>query len=72
MRKAANLAKQAVGAITDLVMMAKKKQLKKYFAKSKINEECFNRGKKGYYIKNCHTSNKKKPEELLEEVQHAW
>lgn len=69
--EAANLAKRAVGATTDLAMMAKKKQLEKYSAKPKTNEECFNCGKKGHYARNCHTSNKRKPEESLEEAKRA-
>lgn len=59
--KVANLAKLLVRAIIDLVMMAKKKWLKKYFTKSKSDKECFNCRKKDYYAINCYTSNKKKP-----------
>ena len=69
--EAANLAKQAVRATTDLAMMAKRKQLEKYPAKPKTNEECFNCGKKGHYTRDCHTSNKRKPEESLEEAKCA-
>ena len=70
--EAANLAKQAVRATTDLAMMAKKKQLKKYPIKPKTNKECFNCGKKCHYARDCHTSNKKKPEESLKEAKRAW
>lgn len=69
--KAANLAKQAGGAKTDLAMMVKKKQLEKYPAKPKINKECFNCGKKDHYARNCHISNKKKLENLLKKAKHA-
>ena len=70
--KAANLANRAVGATKDLAMMAKKKQLEKYPAKPKTNKKCFNCGKKGHYAMDCHTLNKKRPEESLEEAKHAW
>lgn len=69
---AANLAKQAVGATTDLAMIAQKKQLKKYFTKPKTNKKYFNCRKKGYYARNCHTSNKRKSKESLEEAKRVW
>lgn len=69
--KAANLAKQAIGATTDLAIMAKKKQFKKYSAKPKTNEEYFNCGKKGHYARDCYTSNKKKSKKSLKEVKDA-
>ena len=70
--KAANLAKCVVGATTDLAMMAKKKHSDKQHAtKSKANQDCFNCGKKGYYAKECHPSNQKKPEESAEEVKRT-
>ena len=72
--KAANLAKRAVGATTDLAMIAKKKQSEKYPNRPKINKECFNCKKKGHYARDCHaqSSNKRKPKELLEEAKRAW
>ena len=62
--KAANIAKQAVGTIADLPLIAKKKQPERA-AKLKSREEYFNYRKKGYYTKDCHSfssnQNKKKP-----------
>ena len=69
--EAAKLAKRAVGATTNLAMMAKKKQLEKYPAKPKTNKECFNCRKKGYYARDCYTSNKRKPEESLKKAKRA-
>ena len=69
--EAANLAKRAVGATTNLARMAKKKQLEKYPIKLKTNEECFNCGKKGHYARDYHMSNKRKPEKSLEEAKRA-
>ena len=69
--EAANLAKRAVGAITNLALMAKKTQLERYPAKPKTNKECANCGKKGHYAGDCHMSNKKKPEESLKEGKRA-
>lgn len=70
--KIANLAKQIVGATINLAMMAKKKQLEKYLAKPNKNKKCFNYGKKDYYARNCHISNKKKPKDSLKKVKRAW
>ena len=52
--KAANLIKHIVGAIIDLTMIVKKKQLERNH--SRPNEECFNYRKKNYYMKDCHSS----------------
>lgn len=52
--KAANLIKHVVGAIINLTMIAKKKQLERNH--SRPNEECFNYRKKNYYMKDCHSS----------------
>lgn len=69
-----NLAKWAVGVIADLVMTFKKKQSKTRNSKSKIYEEYFNCGKKGYYTEDCHSStlNKRKLEESSEKAKQAW
>ena len=68
----ANLAKRAVGAITNLAIMAKKKHSdKQHTTKFKANKECFNCRKKGHYAKNYHLSNKKKPEKSTEEAKHT-
>ena len=53
--------------------MVKKKYLDKQHAtKSKVNEECFNYGKKGHYTKDCHPSNKRKPKESAKEAKRTW
>lgn len=44
--KISNLAKQTIVTITNLLIIAKKKQLEKYFARPKTNEEYFNYKKK--------------------------
>lgn len=69
--KAINLAKQGVRVIIELAIITKKKQLKKYFAKPKTNEECFNYRKKDHYARDYYISNKKKLKKLLEEVKYA-
>lgn len=69
--KFANLVKQTVRTIKILAIMTKKKQLKKYFAKLKINKGCFNYRKKGHYAKNYYISNKKKLEKLLKKAKHT-
>lgn len=60
--KAANLAKQVVGATINLAIIAKKKQLERAL-KLKPGKECFNCKKKGHYIKDYHSLilNKRKP-----------
>lgn len=70
--KVANLAKCAVGTITNLALMAKKKQPKRT-AKLKQEEEYFNYGKKGHFAKDCHSSilNKKKSIKSIEEAKHS-
>lgn len=69
----AKLAKRMVGASTELVMMAKKKHsAKQHATKFKVNKECFNYRRKGYYTKNCHFSNKKKPKKSAEEAKCTW
>lgn len=69
--EARKLAKQAVGVTVDLAMITKKKQSETNDFKSNINEEYFNCKKKGYYIKDCHSStlNKRKSEESLEKAK---
>ena len=68
--KAANLAKRAVGAKTNLALIAKMKQLERTI-RSKSGEKSFNCGKKGHYAKDCCSfiSNKKKSEESTEETK---
>lgn len=55
-------------------MIIKKKQSEKDPTRPKINEKCFNCGKKSHYAKDSHAQslNKKKPKELLEEAKRAW
>lgn len=66
------MAKRVVKARTNLLTVIKKKKLKKYSSKSKTNKECFDYRKNSYYTRNYHTSNKKKPKDLLEKVKSAW
>lgn len=71
--KAANLAKYAIRAITNLAIIAKKKHLdKQNISKSKTNEKCFNCRKKSYYAKNCYFWNKKMPKELVKKAKCTW
>ena len=66
------MTKQAIGVAADLTMMAKKNRSER--SDSRPNEECFNCGKKGYYIRDCCNSSSKKrklAEELMEEAKHA-
>lgn len=71
--EAANLAKQVVKVTANLVMTTKKRQSETSSFKFRINKECFNFGKKGYYTKDCYSStqNKRKPEESSEEPKQA-
>lgn len=68
--KAINLTKYTIRVTTNLVMIAKKKQLnKQYFIKYKVNKKYFNYRKKGYHIKNRLFSNKKKYKKLVKEAK---
>ena len=71
--EAANLAKPAVETITDLAMMAKKKESEKYSNNPKTNKEYFNSRKKSHYAKDCYASslNKKKPEKSLKKAERG-
>lgn len=66
------MAKQVLGTTTDLIIIAKKNRLER--SDSRLNEECFNYGKKSHYIRNCHSStlNKRKStEKSTKEAKHA-
>ena len=70
--KVLNLAKQVVGATTDLTIMVKEKQLDRNG--SKPNKEYFNYGKNGDYARYCYsfTFKKRKPvEESIKEAKHV-
>lgn len=51
-----------------MAIIIKKKQLKKYYIKSKTIEKYFNYTKKDYYAKNCYELNIKKPKKWFKKV----
>ena len=69
----ANLAKQAMKILTNLAIIAPKKELKKYPNKPRITKECFNCGKKNHYTKDCYALNlnKIKPKKSFKETKYG-
>ena len=62
--KAANMAKWVTSQTADLAIMTRKRSDgRQQTPNPKANEECFNCGKKGHYVRDCYSNSKRKPKD---------